>query len=111
MFCIHFDENNFHAIAYENEIFVLIDDVLDFINNDSLNKSICCQNINKIYNTYKSIDVKHSYYSSDKNTYINWNYIIILTMKFNYEKFNKYKDILEKQLNYKEIKTKDIYIN
>ena len=96
---IKFDEYTFNAIQFEDEIFVLIDDIINFIDKN-MSISIILGNAIYIYRNYKTINIKYYSYSHNNNYYINWDVIIILTMKFNTEKYIKYKNILETQLNY-----------
>jgi len=109
---IKFDEYKFHAVEYKNEIFVLINDVRNFIDKNMYNSTIL-GNVNNIYYEYKSIYSNiHCYiYEYENNYYINWNIIIILTMKFNSKKYIKYKNILEKHLNYQKINDSDIKLD
>ena len=106
---IEFDKHKFHAVKYNNEVFVLIDDVRNFIDKNMYNNTIL-GNISNIYYDYKSINnhINCYMYSYDNDYYINWDLIIILAMKFNMEKYIKYKHILEKHLNYQEINDNNI---
>lgn len=96
---IKFDGYTFNAIQYKDEIFVLIDDVRNFIDKNMSFNTILGNAI-YVYRNYRTINIKHYLYTHNDNYYINWNIIIILTMKFNTEKYIKYKNILETQLNY-----------
>jgi hypothetical protein len=99
---IQFDKYKFNGFKHNGENFVLCDDVRSFIGL-VYNTTI----IREVYNIFKincnNSDIGLYIYDYNDDTYINWKLVICITMKYNYKKYTKYRNILEKNLDYNEI--------
>ena len=99
---IQFDEYEFNGFKYNEEIFVLCDDVAKFIG--TIRSNTIIHEIYKMYdNKFDDYKIKLYIFNYNKRVHINWKSVLYITMKYNYDKYTKYRDILEKNLDYKEI--------
>ena len=94
---IKFDNYEFRSLEYENEYYVNISDLSKFVG--TISEKGILNSISGInYNINTNINIKHNRIYDNYVAYINWYYVVMITMMFNNEKYIKYKNILENYL-------------
>ena len=98
-----FDNVKFDACIKNGELFVWDSDLLDFLEVEfggrTLGTYVC-----NIFNSHpKHFNMNIAITEYEDKQYINWNVVVILAMNYNLDKYMKYKDILEKRLNFQTI--------
>lgn len=98
---VKFDGYVFNAKKINDVIYVLASDVRKFIETISY-KCLVYEAENMYFEPARKMKGSRIKWV-ESCIYINWYMILVLTMKYNYEKYEKYKNILESQLGYQYI--------
>jgi len=109
---ISFDKHKFHGIKLDDGIYVSSIDVRDFINPHLSTSMLEITTTNLHYShAFSNNNVKYALIEGIDHNYINWIYVPYLTMKYDNNKYLKYKSILERELNYREVENDEPVID